>query len=743
MKTILKYTGLAAGVVLAGSALQSCALDEPFGNKDGEGVLQMKLVVNSDVTRAEYDEAQLASNCIVYISGEKGLLHKYQGIENVPDRINLKNGHYVAEAWTGDSVPASFDSKFFRGYQPFDINGGLENVVLKCRIANVVVSINANTVNDLMMSGWNVNVGHSRGALDFTSENMDYAKGYFMMPSTDRDLTVTVTGKNAEGTSFTKTQTIADVERAHEYVLNFSYNPEATDPTDGGAFLTITVDDTEVLVEDEVEIFGRPSVAGVEFDVNRQIIGNQGAFKDMFIKVNCFGGLEHFYLRSDDHAAMNLPSNDIDLCNATETVKQQITAAGLVWESSFKEDKNLLSGYLTLSAKWLNALPERDTEYALNATLIDKYGKSADVAIRIAVGEGAVVIEDPVTVDDVPTDNLMAVLTTKATLTGSLVSADAVNPGIRYRESGSSEWQFAPADGSAQRNMRRRNLTPAQAVRSGGAQFSVTLTGLKPGTRYEYQACAEDFNSPSKFFTTEGRFEIPNASFEEWSNFTENSKVRIPGPGGERTFWDSGNHGSATMSVTLTDFTNAFKHSGSGAARMETKFVGLGGLVGKLASGNLFAGKYAETKGTNGVIEFGRPYDGSHPSALKVYVNYRQGSEFKGSGHGELTKTSGEFGQIYVALTTGIVTVDTSNTNTLFNPEGDYIVGYGQVTWNENVGADGQLAEVTIPIDWKSKARTVKPTHLIITCAASKYGDYFTGYAGTVMVVDDFELVYE
>jgi hypothetical protein len=31
---------------------------------------------------------------------------------------------------------------------------------------------------------------------------------------------------------------------------------------------------------------------------------------------------------------------------------------------------------------------------------------------------------------------------------------------------------------------------------------------------------------------------------------------------------------------------------------------------------------------------------------------------------------------------------------------------------------------------------------LVISCAASAYGDYFTGSTGSVMYVDDFEFVY-
>ncbi|MDE6806444.1 MAG: hypothetical protein K2J05_06525, partial [Muribaculaceae bacterium] len=77
MKNIFKYGYTAAGLLLLSAAMQSCAVEEPFGS--GEGVLQMKLVINSDVTRAAMSQEDLSANCVVYISGEKGLVFKERG----------------------------------------------------------------------------------------------------------------------------------------------------------------------------------------------------------------------------------------------------------------------------------------------------------------------------------------------------------------------------------------------------------------------------------------------------------------------------------------------------------------------------------------------------------------------------------------------------------------------------------------------------------------------------------------
>ncbi len=743
MNKLAKLCSAAALVALAGAGLQSCALDDPF-NADGEGTLQMRLVINSDVTRAENDPADLSANCVVYISGAKGLLHKYQGLENLPEQLTLKSGHYVAEAWTGDSVSASFDKKFFRGYQPFDISTGITPVVVNCKIANVVASINAASVKSVPMKDFNVKIENTRAALDFTPENYDYAKGYFMMPNGESSLTVTVTGTTDEGRPFSKTHVIENVERAHEYVVSFGYNPSY--PEEGGAFITINVIDEEILVEDEVEIFSRPSIKGVGYDVEKQILGNAGAFSDKLVKINAFGGIKNYVVSSDDYAAFGLPESRIDLKQCTEDVANSLKAAGLTWDESYNADRNMVLSYLTLTSGLLNKMPERDEEYTLNVEVTDNYGKMTARAVRIAVGEGAIVIEDPVTIEDaVDPSNLMAILSTKATLRGSLVSDDAVNPGIRYRESGTDAWTFVEAPAAAQSARKKQRLSAAQALRIGGKSFTVTLTNLKPGTRYEYQAVADGFNSESKFFTTEGKFVIPNYSLEEWSNFADNSKILLPGAGGQRTFWDSGNHGSATMSVTLTQSSTDMFHSGSKSARLRSQFVGLGGLAGKFAAGNLFAGTYLETQGTDGRLEFGRPYDSSHPEALKVFVNYRPATVQKnGAKSGYLSQGDLDKGQIYVALTTEPVEIRTKSSNQkLWNTNDPCVLAYGDKIFTENYGPDGGLQELTIPLTYKDAAKTTKPLYLVIVCTASYYGDFFCGGEGSCMYVDDFELIYE
>lgn len=744
MKKVINKLGILACGVLCTAAMSSCSTDDPFASS-GEGDVRMRLVIKSDVTRADVsDDEELRSNCVVYISNEKGLIHKYQGLENLPENIRMKCGTYVAEAWTGDSVPASFDKKFYRGYQEFTVEQGINSPVLKCGVANVVASVNEATIDESLMKDYKITIGHSNATLDFTADNVADAKGYYMLPSSDTNLTYTISGTNAEGRKFEKTGTILGqgpqgaCERAHEYVLNFAYNPEYEEV--GGSFITITIDDQVLEVKDEIDIYGCPTISGADFDITRQIIGNEGAIGRKIVKIAGFGDITSLDLSTED-SEFNLPYNNLDLLNLTATPAQQVEDLGITYEKSYREDRKLTTLYLTFSSEYLNALPERDEEYRLTIKATDSNGKASEAVIRIAVGEGAIVIEDPVTVEPVDTSSdLMAITSTNATIYVNIVDPDAEGLGIEYREADSNgAWTFVSIDNAvAQLRRRAQNARKAPATR-----YSVKLHGLKPGVRYAYRAVANDFQGTPAYFTTETTFTIPNGNMELWSTWADNSKVVLPSGDGQRTFWDSGNHGSATMSKTLTQGSSVMFSSGSKSAELKSQFVGLG-AIGKFAAGNIFAGEYKETKGTNGVIDFGRKYDGSHPTALKVMVNYRPGTGVSGKGANNAYIGTGQLdkGQIYVALSTTPVTVDTSNTATLFNPNADCIVAYGQHTFEGNYGADGVLESLEIPIEYYAKAKTTRPLYLIIVCSASKYGDYFSGGEGSTFYLDDFELIY-
>ena len=102
-----------------------------------------------------------------------------------------------------------------------------------------------------------------------------------------------------------------------------------------------------------------------------------------------------------------------------------------------------------------------------------------------------------------------------------------------------------------------------------------------------------------------------------------------------------------------------------------------------------------------------------------------------------------DHGQIYVALTTEPIEIRTNPSNRkLLDKDEAAVLAYGERTFTSSFGPDGSLESLEIPIEYNARANTQRPKYLVIVVSASKYGDYFSGAVGSVMYVDDFELIY-
>lgn len=315
--------------------------------------------------------------------------------------------------------------------------------------------------------------------------------------------------------------------------------------------------------------------------------------------------------------------------------------------------------------------------------------------------------------------------------------------GFRYREAGSERWTTVPS---------------GDIVMEGGS-FRAQVKGLQPDCDYEAVAYSDDDDSAIVTFRTEPELPLPNSDFETWS---QQGNVVCPYASTDGRFWDTGNWGSTTLGAdyNITTFITNDIHAGSPgrtAVRMASRYV-----VIKFAAGNIFTGEYASTVGADGVIHFGRPFT-SHPTALRGWVKFSNGkiNRLKGSPQDrKLTTDDYDEGMIYVALGTWTpdkygyckdekanrypgtdespVMVYSADESTFFNRNAPDVIGYGEKVYTRPT--DG-WEEFRIDIDYKST--DVAPTHIIIVCSASRWGDYFTGCDQNVMLIDDFELLWE
>lgn len=750
MKSLKKsLLRLSVAAVISVSVV-SCAMDEPFGNV-GEGNLTLITDIRGDVTKKtraiENDELEVLRNkCVVYIENNKGVIRKYKGVDNIPSSIKLTVGNYVAEGWSGDSVSASFDAKFYRGYQKFEIGKGDNSLTLRCNIANVVVSVDAASKN-VNLKDLKVTFSHSRGELVFDESNIGTAKGYFMMPNADKNLNYKIEGVLANGQAYEKTGVIENVERAHEYAMTIV--EDSKEITEGGALIRLIIEDIPI-IDEEVEIFTAPAIMGRGFSIEEQqnMINN---IKDAQIYVRGYKGLSSLTMTTSDNvtgiespvdlleesASDQLKEKGINVSKKTSTDAAPSVAGGQIQVDEV---------YVILTSDFLRNYETAADELKFDFKAIDGNNLSSNASLRIATTNTALdfvpLIASAPAPD--PEKQPMAVLAHTATIDGLLLTDEASDYGMKYRKAGDSEWIKVSAKAEA--------MPKARRTRAAETRFSQTITGLEPGTVYEYIHYADDYETPVvNTFTTESIFMIPNNSFEEWSTYKASTMlgtktVTLPSNTGDKTtsFWGSGNEGSATANMTLTDKFGDVKHSGDYSARLQSKSA-----MGIIAAGNIFIGQYVETDGTNGVLSLGRSYNGSHPTKLVAWANYRPASGVSVKSGNEEFLPDGfangkDHGQIYVALTDEPIEIRTNpSKRKLFDVDDVHVLAYGQITWTDDFGADNTLERIEIPFTYNERANSTKPLYLVMVASASKYGDYFSGAAGSVIMLDDLELVYD
>lgn len=313
--------------------------------------------------------------------------------------------------------------------------------------------------------------------------------------------------------------------------------------------------------------------------------------------------------------------------------------------------------------------------------------------------------------------------------------------GIMYRELGKQTW----------------NEVPESAITMDGGLFTAHITDLEPATVYEcYAYCGTD-TTPTAEFTTDEARQMPNNSFESVSLVTGESYYKWYDPLSldpecQTMFWGSGNgegpdgtNGTASLGIILTYPDSEDVADGRLSVRCESK-----GLFGLLACGNIFTGRFTKIVGTTGgEVYYGRPWT-TRPRALRLYMKYVSGKidlidkfpaddpvKIGDNDRCQIAVSIGDWDyKKFGGDATSPVRVNTAD-QVYYNSKSEGIIAFGDLILGEST--DGWI-QVDIPLEYRSLTR--RPTHLIITCAASYLGDYLTGSSHTTLWVDKMEMVY-
>ena len=252
------------------------------------------------------------------------------------------------------------------------------------------------------------------------------------------------------------------------------------------------------------------------------------------------------------------------------------------------------------------------------------------------------------------------------------------------------------------------------------------LTGLKASTTYVFKAVsAKDTETKEIEFTTAQTQTIHNLNFDNWHT---SGKILMPNAEGY-SVWDSANSAGVTITTSSTDEAVSGK-----AARLESVTA-----FGLLAAGNIFTGEFAGLDGLGAKLNWGVPFT-ARPIALRGYYKYTPKAIDKVKDPYKDLKGQMDQSQILCFLTdwSSPFLVNT-NTKSFVDTENDPgIIALGQFN---SSNSDSGYVRFTIPLVYRDNSRI--PRYIVIAAASSRYGDYFTGGIGSVLLVDEFELIYD
>ena len=722
-------------ILFAGLMLGLVACRKETGLADAEGSLKLSIGVSDKVnvvsrSLSEEEQAILEQDCKVRIYNGATLVQKYQGIENVPSQIQLVKGDYAVSVTAGDSVAASFEQRFFEGKKDFSIEkGAVSNVEVNCGIANTVVAIVWDeSLKDIFGEDCQVTVTSATGELVYSSANAD-AKGYFSLPADNRKLTCKFQATTLGGKPYESSYELSDLNPATLYNLTYNYKETEKGPT-GGASLSIKVEEVPLGETYTITLKQHPvivckDVDGQSYNLEQPMYVELNTQADYHIQVSTSSALRSLVFRNERFTEWGGTDSQLDVLALNEQETEVWKNFGISVSDNKKQAPDGEVWTVCFAKELIAKMTAEEGSVETVIEAVDAEEKSRKTIWNIMASNATVKTEEAIP---------YAVWTSRATLRGTVVRDLIADPGFRYRVKNSSKW-----------------ITVEEAELSG-ISFSKEITGLTPGTTYEYQAMdGTQFSSVTCEFTTEAAFQPENAGFEYT---TGSSPILIYG-NGQSMWWDTGNHGSATLNKNVTTPDTSVKHFGNQSLLLSSQFVGVG-ILGRFAAGNLFAGKYLATDGMDGILGWGRPCT-SRPKALKVWVRYEPGTVDEGGSH--ITNGVTDQGIIYVAVgdwagekygdETWPFVVKTKDSQ-LFSTDkktdsGKGIIAYGEKVFTEVYeGDDTKMKELTIDLDYDNYGGTQrKPTSIIIVASASRYGDYFEGSTSSKMWLDDMELIYE
>lgn len=617
-------------------------------------------------------------------------------------KLVLPAGTYKVSVSSAEQKGAVWNEPFYSGSEEIVIKADeITQTQVVCQIANTKVSVKYTDL-DKYFTDYVCTVSTESESLEYAKD--EYRAGYF---TSEGDLVANLYLRNKDGNTFNLKKIVArDIKPRYHYTIIYKVDTDDSDEN-AGADIDISVDDEAEEIEYTISIKEDALIGDktpkielnnvdnnvltwrpYRMDENNQPVLEPKPDPAPVLKIRVPAGIKEKKIEvvSDNNrfteSSLGLVDSEI--------------------ESGSGQEINLNETLLSDPTIWKDI--EVSEEHSFNISIIDMLNQEVSVSFKLVI------------TPNVAVETLSAnAFTTFAFLQGK--SADKEGIGFKV-------WT---GDDKASAKF-------IEAETIDGDIFGAIVTGLLPGTVYNY--CAVSGNNEG----TEHNIITSNETLVENLNFDANwNELKPAGP------WDSGNEGakSGKGSPQPTKEENEIVVSGKAIKMVSQKINAY--VLETFAAGNIYTGSFVKAiidiKNPGAELDFGIPYD-SYPTTLTGYYMYQPVIVDNGSEGGMSGKM--DICTIYVALCywpNGPFRVNTQ-TKEFVNPNADYIIAYGEISEKEAM-MQNMTEYKPFEITLKYKDLTHKPTHILIVASASKYGDYFTGGNGSTLYIDEFSLGFD
>ena len=687
-----------------------------FSCKKGgfEGTGYLSVSVGAELPELIVKSPEAPSDDMVFslsIVGEDGI-HSYTVADArtlATEPLAVAAGRYTVTATSGSQVSAEWGAAYYSGTATILVKPEqttTANIVAK--LANTMVTVEfADPIPDLF-SEYRVTIDNGEGNAIIFSKLSDTIgnTAYFTVTGT---LNYTLYMVNADGGVYNGgLHTITGVKANQHYHFKFSMSDDT--PTTGGFVLTIIVDDSTVFSEYEMKLDfgadGKP-VTTPSFPLTNDITLIEGNSETRTVSFEASRGIGSLVISHNDAGltALGLP-RWTDLVTTQDL--SAIRATGITCNAVDFGTTDVQSIDLT---SFISHLPVGS--YKFQTTLVDTRNAYNMVNYNITI---------------IPPVESRAVGATPwarfAILEGVWYTVDRPESlRVQYRKNTSANWIDATD-----------YVTYDEATKTIKAE----VWSLDAGSSYVFRTVTDtditkeqngEVSLPVVSFTTIGSPTVPNLSFDNWY---KDGEAWMPNSSSSNHVWDSANPGTASLGVCPTEPDESDVVRGKAARLKSSK------AMGQFAAGNIYIGKFGKVSGVGAEIDWGYGFNG-RPLALRGYYKYNpKAIDFTKPPYTSLAGTTDNCSiEIYLVNWTAMFHINTSKK--IFLPKDDpSIIAYGSLYSDVN---DSAYKQFTIPIQYRRTNET--PTYIVISAAASRYADYFTGGEGSVLRIDEFELVYD